>query len=132
MRMAFKLNSLAKGGLLVAASIASFDSQAINYEQDINNIYDLLHFQSQTRNMNDKSRNGLVEQQMRLKLIEDFARQSAIKAAMIATNKQINNIIQTDSRQLDAIYNFNALMIQGKVVPPVISEANDLYSQKVS
>lgn len=130
MRMTFKLNSLAKGGLLVAASIASFDSQAINYEQDINNIYDLLHFQSQTRNMNDKSRNGLVEQQMRLKLIEDFARQSAIKAAMIATNKQINNIIQTDSRQLDAIYNFNALMIQGKVVPPVISEANDLYSQK--
>lgn len=130
MRMTFKLNSLAKGGLLVAASIVSFDSQAINYEQDINNVYDLLRFQSQTRNMNDKSRNGLVEQQMRLKLIEDFARQSAIKAAMIATNKQINNIIQTDSRQLDAIYNFNALMIQGKVVPPVISEANDLYNQK--
>lgn len=49
---------------------------------------------------------------------------------MIATYKQINNIIQTDSRQLDAIYNFNALMIQGKVVPPVISEANDLYNQK--
>lgn len=130
MRMTLKLNGFTKGSLLVAALIASFNTQAINYEQDINNVYDLLRFQSQARNMTDKNRNNLVEQQMRLKLIEDFARQSAIKAAMIAANKQINNVIQSDSRQLDAIYNFNALMIQGKVIPPVISEANDLYNQK--
>lgn len=121
-------NLFAKACLFSIATSISLNASAINYEQEINDVYDLLRFQNQSGS--NKSRTNLVEQQMRLKLLEDYARQSAMKAAMIATNKQINQIIQSHARQLDGIYNFNALMIQGKVIPPVISEANDLYNQK--
>lgn len=112
------------------AVLAYQTAQAVDYTAQINNVYDLLNFQTKNRNLDDKGRASLVEQQMRLKLIEDYAKQSAMKAAIIATNRQINQLIKTGSRQLDAIYNFNALMIQGKVVPPVVSEAGDLYNQK--
>lgn len=47
-------------------------------------------------------------------------------------NWQLRNIrllVAEHHRTLDTIYDFGSLMIQGRVVPPVIIEARDLYNQ---
>lgn len=43
--------------------------------------------------------------------------------------RNIRLLVVQQQRTLDTIYDFESLMIQGRVVPPVIIEARDLYNQ---
>lgn len=70
-----------------------------------------------------------ITQELKLKAIYDYAFNLAVQSSVRSNMGNINQTIQNVSRELDAIYNFEPLMIHGKVVPPVITEANTLYHQ---
>lgn len=60
----------------------------------------------------------------------EHAKSVAIRSGIKSRIATINNAILANSREFDAIYDFAPLMIDNRVVPPVISEANNLYNQK--
>lgn len=109
------------------------ESMAKDYDtRPISNPYDLIAYQNSMSRGGDKKLGKLIEQKARLEMIRDFAEQVAMRAGMIHANAQINEIIESSSHQLDAIYNFEPLMIYGRVVPPVITEVRDIYNQQDS
>lgn len=107
-----------------ASSDIYFDSGNSHYFTDVN---DLLKAQSKVH------RSSKIEKEMandvRLKAIADYAKQVAMQVSMRTGMKNINDVLDRHSRQLDAIYDFQPLMIHSKVVPPVVTEAVDLYNQ---
>jgi defect in organelle trafficking protein DotC len=70
-----------------------------------------------------------VAQQTRVKAIVDSGRSIGIKAGINWQLYYFNKSLEKHSRDLDLIYDFGKLMIKGRVVPPVISEVRDIYSQ---
>lgn len=67
-----------------------------------------------------------IEEQERLKVILSSAYEYAVRKGMQSQMRKINTMISKNERNLDAIYNFSPLMIQGKVVPPVLTEMKDI------
>lgn len=65
----------------------------------------------------------------RTQAIFDVALSLGVKAGLAHQLNNINNSIKKHERDLDTVYDFSHLMIQDRVVPPVISEARDLYNQ---
>lgn len=71
-----------------------------------------------------------IQEEERLKAILESAYQYALKKGVEAEMKLIRNSINKNERNLDAIYNFNVLIINDRVIPPVITEARDLVQNK--
>lgn len=65
----------------------------------------------------------------RTQAIRDTALSLGVKGGIVWQLDNIRVIINRRARDLDTIYDFGHLMIQDRVVPPVISEARDLYNQ---
>jgi len=61
--------------------------------------------------------------------ILDTALGIGVKAGMAWQLRNIDNAVKRHQRELDTVYDFGHLMIQDRVVPPVITEARDLYNQ---
>jgi len=61
--------------------------------------------------------------------ILDTALQVGVKAGMAWQLTNINKALKLREREFDTVYDFSSLMIQDRVVPPVITEARNLYSQ---
>lgn len=117
--------ALAVVGLLSPAiSIAQSD-----FNRSIESVDDLLKFQEKMARSDEKTREELLGREMKLKGMQEYARSVAIRAGINAGLESVNQQIQDYSRQLDAIYNFQALMIEQRVVPPVITENNNLFNQ---
>lgn len=68
----------------------------------------------------------------RLHAIKDSAMSVGIKTGLAWQIKNINRAISKNQRTLDTVYDFSPMMIHDRVVPPVISEARDLYNQSGS
>ena len=122
---------------MLAFSFASIGSQAAGFGQskskidgEIDSAYALLEFQDEMARSDLKTREELISRTLKLKAMTDYAKSVAIRSGIKARMKKINEVLTTNSRDLDAIYDFNTLMIDGKVIPPVISEASNLYNQK--
>lgn len=52
-----------------------------------------------------------------------------VKAGMAWQLRNIEAVIQRREREFDTVYDFSHLMIRDRVVPPVVTEARDLYNQ---
>ena len=65
----------------------------------------------------------------RTQAIRDTALSLGVKGGIVWQLDNIRLIINRRARDLDTVYDFAHLMIQERVVPPVISEARDLYNQ---
>ncbi|WP_454727676.1 MULTISPECIES: type IV secretory system conjugative DNA transfer family protein [Cupriavidus] len=52
------------------------------------------------------------------------------RGALIAQTKIINTALKRTERTLDTTYNFQSLMIEGRVVPAVLTESRDVYTQE--
>lgn len=61
--------------------------------------------------------------------ILDAALQVGVKAGLAWQLTNINKALKEREREFDTVYDFSNLMIQDRVVPPVITEARDLYNQ---
>lgn len=73
-----------------------------------------------------------IENEERIKAMKEAAYQYALKKGVEAEMKLIRTAISKNERNLDAIYNFNPLMIHDRIVPPVITEARDLVQNKTA
>ena len=114
------------GVILTSLSAAS---HAAGSPENITNAEDFLSYQKQL--VRGGATNAMIDMASteRDKAMMEYAKMTAIRAAMSMRFKQIQWAVQTNSRNLDAIYNFQPLMIQQRVVPPVITEARNLYNQ---
>lgn len=65
----------------------------------------------------------------RSKALFNTALSVGVKAGLAWQINNIEKVIQRRARELDTIYDFGHLLIQDRVVPPVITEARDLYNQ---
>lgn len=65
----------------------------------------------------------------RSQAILDTALGLGVKAGMAWQLQNIYEAIKRHQRELDTVYDFGHLMIHDRVVPPVITEARDLYNQ---
>ena len=135
MKLSLKKSAIA---LCVSTALAmvSMSSGAVPYSQkntvddEIKSAYDLLNFQEKMSRGSLEEREELISKSLKLKAMTEYAKSVAIRAGIKARIATINEVIESNSRNLDAIYDFDALMIEGKVSPPVISEATNLYNQK--
>lgn len=60
----------------------------------------------------------------------DSAKTIGIQAGIAYENARLKKLIDQHSRDLDTIYNFALLMVNSRVVPPVISETREIYTQE--
>lgn len=114
-----------------AQSLTSLANQTYEMNSEtakINSLYELLQYQ-QNAKTNSKKMLSAIEQQARETAMKEYAYSLAIKTAITSQLGKAHDEVKANSRNLDAIYNFEQLMIQGKVVPPVITEARNLYNQ---
>lgn len=65
----------------------------------------------------------------RFQAILDTALGIGVKAGMAWQLHNIDEAVKRRRREFDTVYDFSYLMIQDRIVPPVITEARDLYSQ---
>ncbi len=63
--------------------------------------------------------------EMRYKALTDKASQLGARGALAWRSVQINQVLKDNSDKLDAIFNFNALLLEHNVLPPVISQASN-------
>jgi defect-in-organelle-trafficking protein DotC len=68
-------------------------------------------------------------QKARAQALVDTALSLGIKAGLAWQLKNIDRVVVSSARELDSIYDFSALMFRDRVVPPVITEARNLYNQ---
>lgn len=122
--------------LITALTLGCFsvgaNAQTSNSQELANNIYtdvkDLLRAQHQVHK-NARFAEDNLAYDVQMKALSDYAKQLAMQSAIRSGAANINTVLQKHSRQLDAIYNFQPLMIHSKVVPPVVTEAVDLFNQ---
>lgn len=62
----------------------------------------------------------------RLRIIKENAYNHAVARGIATKLKEARQAVVVNERQLDAVYDFAPLMIQGKIVPPVITESRDI------
>lgn len=116
-------------GVLLMSTMAGSANAKLDYNNNINSPTELLQFQERMARASDKEKESIIAGDIKMKAMYDYAKTIAIRAAMTSRIDNIESIIEKHSRELDAIYNFEPLMIQQRVVPPVITEARDLYNQ---
>lgn len=92
------------------------------------NVYDYLKAQEQAAFKGEVTNNELFKRDARLRALEQYAFQSAARQGIKSRLKQIELQLSNNARDLDAIYDFGPLLIKGKVIPPVITEASDIYN----
>ena len=92
------------------------------------NVYDYLQAQEEAALNGEITQNELFKKNARMQALEQYAFQAAVRAGIKARLSEIEKHISNHSRDLDAIYDFNPLLIKGKVIPPVITEATDIYN----
>lgn len=74
-------------------------------------------------------KSGRIEINARDRALIDVGLSMGVKAGMASELRQIGEVIEVNKRNLDTVYDFGRYLIQGRVVPPVITEARDLYNQ---
>lgn len=126
------LNKLVLATVVVMGTISSANAAPkLYFDSGNDHVFttaeDLLQAQSKVHR--SKSATDAIANEVRLKAIADYAKQVAMQVSMRTGMKNINTVLDANARQLDAIYNFQPLMIHSKVIPPVVTEAVDLYNQ---
>lgn len=66
---------------------------------------------------------------MRFLAIQETAMTYGAQAGLARRSHEIQERLLRQAANLDVIYNFQALMIEGNVVPPIISQTSEVYDQ---
>lgn len=129
-----KLNKILTACLMSFGVLTSLNVQAsgISIQASKNEIVvDVDDFLKQQKRIQRNTRfvDDSVANDVQMQVLADYAKQLAMQSAMRSGMSNISKNLKRYERQLDAIYNFQPLMIHSKVVPPVITEAVDLFNQ---
>lgn len=115
--------------ILATASTGATANSSWKSNDRIKSPQELLDWQNRMSKSSDKERENLLSRDIKLQAMHNYAKTVAIRAAMSSRLGEMSGVVSKHSRELDAIYNFSPLMIKQRVVPPVITEARDLYNQ---
>ncbi|ART57174.1 hypothetical protein CBP36_19900 (plasmid) [Acidovorax carolinensis] len=66
---------------------------------------------------------------IRFNAIRETAITYGAQAGLARRNYENQLKLERQARSLDVVYNFQALMVEGNVVPPVLTETSDVYDQ---
>lgn len=110
------------------------DAQPLSLEEVLN-MYDRpAYVQHDKRNgkkiIEEVRSDGNETAEGRLQAVYDTALGLGVNSGIAWQLAAIRKTITKQERNLDTVYNFNPLMIKGRVVPPVITETRDVYSQE--
>lgn len=61
----------------------------------------------------------------RLQAVKQAAEQVGLQGGLAAESQQINQVLEQNASQLDQIFNFNLVLYQHAILPPVIVQAKD-------
>lgn len=84
---------------------------------------------SMSRSANGDDAINPTAQNAKIEALIDAGLSVGVKAGLRMQLQNINRAVEGSKRELDTIYDFGPLMIRDRVVPPVITEARDLYNQ---
>lgn len=65
----------------------------------------------------------------RLDALREAALGAGARGGLVSQTRIINKALDQVKRNLDTVYDFSPLMIRGRVVPPVLTETREVYSQ---
>ncbi|KVV07486.1 type IV secretory system conjugative DNA transfer family protein [Burkholderia ubonensis] len=65
----------------------------------------------------------------RLNALRDAAFGLGARGGLISESQLINKTLSTQARKLDVTWDFTPMMIQGRVLPPVLNRVDDIYAQ---
>jgi defect-in-organelle-trafficking protein DotC len=68
---------------------------------------------------------GTDTSQIRFKSLEDTAMSMGAQAGLAAAAKQIDDNLEKDNKQLEALFNFNGMMLSHGVLPPVLTQGDN-------
>lgn len=83
---------------------------------------------SERQSQEIKATNNIAES-ARTQAVLDSGLSIGVKGGLAFQLENIRQEIEKHSRDFDTIYDFSNLMIQDRVVPPVIAQAKDIYTQ---
>jgi defect in organelle trafficking protein DotC len=112
-----------------------FDTTPMTLQQAQNIYQDPAYNQSVAgvdagdQHLTELLKSGKIAISARDRALIDVGLSLGVKAGMGAELHQIAQVIEVNERNLDTVYDFGRFLIQGRVVPPVITEARDLYNQ---
>jgi defect in organelle trafficking protein DotC len=66
---------------------------------------------------------------LRLDAVREAAMGVGVRGGMAARTEELNKALGETGRQLDSAYDFRPYVYQGRVLPPVIVESRDVYTQ---
>lgn len=69
---------------------------------------------------------------LRREMLREIAMTHGARGGLARHTFEINKSLELNQHELDSIYNFQALIIDGGVVPPVIVEARNVYEKKAA
>lgn len=67
---------------------------------------------------------------LRLDAVRDAAFGVGARGGLIDESREIQTVLKARALQYDTVFDFSPLMIQGRVVPPVLTQEKDLYTLK--
>lgn len=66
----------------------------------------------------------------RLNALHDAAFGVGARGGLISESQLIRTVLKSKERELDVVWDFAPLMIQGRVLPPVMNRVDDIYAQR--
>lgn len=100
----------------------------LNQVQSIYSERDARQVSSDKDNLDIRSSDNKT-MAIKYRALSETAFTIGVKSGLANELWHIKKAIKTHERELDTIYNFGPLLIQDRVVPPVLSQANDIYTQ---
>lgn len=95
---------------------------------NVDSAYELLRAQEKIALSGNATSGDLIRTDLRMEAIKSFAFQMALKEGIKSRMAHTEKALSTYARDLDGIYDFGPLLIKGQVIPPVITEATDIYN----
>lgn len=77
---------------------------------------------------NESSPDSEKVSKLRLQAIQETATSLGAQGGLYAGTKKINAFLEGTQAELDETFNFNSLLLDHNVLPPVLVESNDIYN----
>jgi defect-in-organelle-trafficking protein DotC len=113
--------------IAILASLFTLVSACSNRQQNLNidttNLSELESVRVQPMAANGDEQTSLSR--LRVKSLHDSAMSIGAQAGLAWGSKQMNTNLDKDTKYLDTIYNFNAMMLSHGVLPPVLEQGDN-------
>ncbi len=118
----FLFSTLVALSLSGCANLGLFDATSSN--NDTTEAFKLSELKGLSLQQNKKKDGATSSTDLRMQAIRETALSIGAQAGLAERSKAINDSLEAQASRLDRIFNFNALMLEHNVLPPVLTEAD--------